>query len=166
MGKFTNGIAEIGFGDIGSQGEIATSFKPLGWTMEDSFKIISEEGSKTEFMVEEIDSPVFVTKKAGSFGFEFELADADVDALVYFFGGSKSGTTYQAPDAEVSIEKSVRVKPRQGYGFDVTRALITANFVPDYGRNSLMRIKINIQVLAPTKKGAKRFEMPYYAPAG
>lgn len=166
MGKFTNGIQEVSFGDIGTDGAIATSFTPLGYTAEGSFKINQEEGQKNEFMVEETDLPVFVTEKPGALNFEFELADPDADSMIKVFGGSKQGTTYQPPDKQVSVEKSFRVKPNQGYGFDVTRAKVTGTFSSDYGRDAILKVKVSVKVLAPTKVGAKKFTMPYYAPAG
>lgn len=158
-GLFTNGIEKIEFSEIGANGAMGKSFAALGFTQEDSFKIIQEEGQKTELKAEESESPVYVTETAGSLGFEFNLMNPDAEALKKIFGGEADAGSYTPPSTTVNIEKSFKVTPKQGFGIEAPRVKVSGQFTPDYGRNFLMMVKITVKVLEPTDGSSKRFKL-------
>ncbi|AQX84047.1 hypothetical protein ELBR111191_14470 [Elizabethkingia bruuniana] len=163
MGLFNNGIAEVLFADIAADGGAGTTFKALGKTLEGSFKILTEDGTTTTFKSEETDDPEFEVTRGGSLGFEFQLMDPDADALVAIFKGTKTADGgYEPPDKTATVEKSFKVVPEMGLGFNVVRAKITGKFTDAMGKNALMGIIVTVKIMTPTKAGVKKFTMPKY----
>jgi len=163
MGQFNNGIQEVLFSPIAADGDIGTTFKALGKTLEDSFKIITEDGTKTTYNSEESDDAEFETVRGGSLGFEFQIMNPDADAFVELFGGSKDAKgNYEPADKTLNIEKSFKLIPEMGHGFSVVRAKITAKFSDSMGKNALMGVIVSVKILTPTKAGVKKYTMPKY----
>ena len=163
MGQVNNGISKIEIGPIAVDGGMGTSLKQLGYTTEDSFKWNSTDPEKKEYFVEEIDSAFYTATKAGKVGFIFEIANPDIDTLVDLFGGTKTGTgttaTWAAPAVTPTIERSVKITPKIGIGFNLPRVLITAKWTDSMGRNALLGITVSRDVLAPTKTGMAPYEV-------
>lgn len=163
MSQINNGLAQLKIGNIANDGGMGTTLTALGYITEDSFKINTEDGTTTDFMVEEIDDPIFSRTTAGKLSFEFEIANPDATVLVTVFGGSSdTNGAYTPPSSAPVIEKSLEVIPNQGFGFKVPRAKITAKFSDTLGKNQLLKVVVTAQILAPTKTGEPKFKMPKY----
>ena len=163
MSQINNGLAQLKIGTIAVDGGMGTVLTALGYITEDSFKINTEDGTATDFMVEEIDDPIFSRTTAGKISFEFEIANPDAPVLVTVFGGtSDANGGYTPPNSAPVIEKSLEIIPSQGFGFKVPRAKITAKFSDTIGKNQLLKVVVTAQVLAPTKVGEAKFKIPKY----
>lgn len=163
MGQPNNGLAKIEMGDIGALGVMGTVLASLGFTEEDSCKIIFEDAEKKEYNVEEMDTPFYTTVKAGKKSVTFTIANPDIDTVVKVMGGTKTGTggtmTYKAPNTAPVIEQSLKLTPKIGMGFDFPRVLVTAKFTDSMGRNSLLGIEVTCDVLQPTSDTVAPFSL-------
>ncbi|MCT4086684.1 hypothetical protein HZP82_04740 [Elizabethkingia anophelis] len=164
MSTINNGLAQINIGAIASDGGMGTTLSRLGDIKEGSFKVNHAEGDKTEFKIEESDTPIFVRQKDGTLGFEFEIHNPDAAIFKEIWGGTVDATTgkYTPPEKLVALEKSFQAKPDQGHGFDVPRALVAGRFSDAMGKDSLLGVIVTVTVLKPTKAGLSNFEMPKY----
>ena len=157
MAKINIGIAAIALGTVGVDGGAGTTLAPLGYTTEGTAKLNWDDATETEFAVEEIDNPIYISTKEGKKTFTFTVANPDEDTLVSAFGGVKTGTgnaaTFAFPSSSVSMEKTIKITPKEGMGLLIPRAKITAKLTSDLGRASLMGIEITGTVLEPTKVG-------------
>ncbi|MCT4151282.1 hypothetical protein HZP59_08550 [Elizabethkingia anophelis] len=164
MSTINNGLAQINIGAIASDGGMGTTLSRLGDIKEGSFKVNHVEGDKTEFKIEESDTPIFVRQKDGTLGFEFEIHNPDAAIFKEIWGGTVDATTgkYTPPEKLVALEKSFQAKPDQGHGFDVPRALVAGRFSDAMGKDSLLGVIVTVTVLKPTKAGISNFEMPKY----
>lgn len=164
MSSINNGLATAKIGAIAADGSMGTTLDKLGKIKEGSFKVNHAEGDKTEFKVEETDTPIFVRQKEGTLSFEFEIHDADADTFKKVWGGTVDATTkkYTPPKKLLPIEQSFQAIPEYGYGFDVPRAQISARFSDAMGKDSLLGVIVTATVLEPTKDGLAKFENPKY----
>lgn len=164
MSSINNGLAKIEIGAIASDGGMGTVLERLGDVKEGSFKVNQGEGDKVEFKVEEHDDPIFIRQKKGSLAFEFEIHNPDADTFIQVWGGTKDGSTgkYTPPANLLPIERSLKITPEIGYGFDIPRAQLSARFSDAIGKDSLLGVIVTATVLKPTKGGIANFEMPKY----
>lgn len=155
MGQANNGIDKIELGAIAVDGGMGTTLASLGLTTEDSVSFNFEDPTKTEYPVEETDTPFFTSVKAGKKSVTFTLANPDAAALVKVFGGTTTGTgaatVYKAPLVSPVIEQSLKITAKIGFGFNFPRVLVTAKFTDGLGRNKLLGVTITCDVLQPTK---------------
>lgn len=161
-GLISTGIQKIEISAIGADGDVGTAFKALGYTVEGTANLTTEDPTETEFLVEEVDTAIDTDVKEGSMSVNFTVADPDEDTLVEVFGGTKTGTgddaVYEYPAVLPVIEKSIKLTPRKGLGIVITRAKLTAKFSSDIGRGKLMGIEVSGKVLQPTSATAKKFK--------
>ncbi|EPL7679763.1 hypothetical protein M2T79_18510 [Elizabethkingia miricola] len=164
MSTINNGLAQINIGAIASDGGMGTTLARLGDVKEGSFKVNHAEGDKTEFKIEESDTPIFIRQKDGTLSFEFEIHNPDGATFKQIWGGTVDATTgkYTPPEKLVPVEMSFQVKPDQGHGFDVPRAQVAGRFSDAMGKDSLLGVIVTATVLKPTKAGISNFEMPKY----
>lgn len=163
MGQINNGVAKIELAPIASDGGMGTAFKTLGETMLGTLKINMEDGTTTDFNVEEYDEPIFTRTTKGAMSFDFDVANPDADTLVEVGAGTKDEDgNYIPPINHVVVERSLRITPEVGFGFDVVRTLITYKITTDMGKDSLMGVSVNAKVLRPTKANTPSFEMIKY----
>ena len=163
MGLINIGIASITFGAIAPDGGMSTTLTALGFTLEGTAKINTEDPQLQEFYAEEVDSPIEVDEtKGGKMTVQLTIADPDEQTLKNVFGGTVTGTgataKYSPPNTSVTIEQSIKITPKKGLGFDIPRARVTAKFTPDIGRGKLLGVEITGTVLQPTKVGLGKYE--------
>ena len=162
MGIITTGIASIQFGAMASDGGMGEDLDRLGYTVEGTAKINTDDGTTTDYMVEETDDPLDSDITAGKMTVTLTIADPDEDTFVNVFGGTKTGTgadtVYEYPESIPSIEQSIKITPKKGIGFDFVRAKITGKFTSDLGRGKLMGVEITATILQPLKAGVKKFK--------
>lgn len=164
MSSINNGLAKIEIGAIAADGGMGTTLERLGEVKEGSFKVNQAEGDKTEFKVEEHDDPIFIRQKKGTLSFEFEIANPDGAVFKQVWGGTVDATTgkYTPPTNLMPIERSLKITPEFGHGFDVPRAQISARFSDAMGKDVLLGVIVTATVLKPTKEGLANFENPKY----
>lgn len=164
MSTINNGLAKIELGPIGTDGAMGTVLERLGEVKEGSFKVNQAEGDKTEFKVEEHDDPIFIRQKKGTLAFEFEIHNPDASTFIQVWGGTKDATTgkYTPPVNLMPIERSLKITPEIGYGFDIPRAQLSARFSDAMGKDALLGVIVTATVMKPTKEGLANFESPKY----
>ncbi|MFP3835354.1 hypothetical protein [Chryseobacterium sp. SIMBA_028] len=164
MSSINNGLAKIEISSIATDGGMGTTLERLGEVKEGTFKVNQAEGDKTEFKVEEHDDPIFIRQKKGTLAFEFEIHNPDAKTFKQVWGGTVDATSgkYTPPTNLFPIERSLKITPEFGYGFDVPRAQISARFSDAMGKDSLLGIIVTATVLKPTKDGLANFENPHY----
>ena len=153
---FTYGLESVEFGDVATDGGVATSFSSKGLTFKDSFEIASADPDVQEFMSEENDDPEVSISTQGKKIYKFQLMNPGVDELAYFLGGQVIAgppKSWEAPDQTPVIEKSVKITPKQGHILTITRGRITAKHSGKYAKTGLAMLDITITVMKPTKAG-------------
>ena len=154
-GLINIGIAKIELGDLAADGGVATSFAALGYTEEGSAQLTWDDPQETEFSVEELDTPLYVSTKDGKKKIAFKISNPDEDTLVKLMGGTKTGTgantVYKYPSTTVDLEQTVKITPTKGMGLVLTRCKITAKLSSNLGRAALMAVEVMGTVLQPTK---------------
>lgn len=161
MGIISTGIASIAFGVIAVDGGMSTDLEALGYTLEGTAKINTDDGTETEFMVEETDTAIDTDQTEGKMTVQLTIADPDEDTLVEVLGGTKTGTGASAifsyPNPLPVIERSIVITPKKGMGLKIPRAKIKAKFSSDIGRGKLMGLEITGTILQPTKANERKF---------
>jgi hypothetical protein len=152
----TLGLSKIEVGAIAGDGGMATTLAPLGYTYQDTAQMQQEDGTTTDFIVEELDTPLASITQPGKLSFNFSIADPDVGTLQKIFGGTAAADTWSAPDASPELELSVRITPKQGLMFEIPRAKIAAKFNGSFSKTSLFLVEVSCSVLQPVKAGVPR----------
>lgn len=149
MGQITNGIEKIEVSPVTG----TEAWEILGYTNIDTAAITEEEGTTTDFMVEELDTALFSRFTPGKTTITWEIADPELDTFVTIFGGAITGTgdaaVWAAPLSYVQKEFKVRITTKIGYLFTFNRMLFKPlkNFA--LGKNSLTSVTINGDMLQP-----------------
>lgn len=157
--KFTYGLDSVEFGDIATDGGVATTFGSLGLTFKDTFDILEADPTETDFFSEENDDPELSITTKGALTMKFQLMDYDAESIAELKGGSVASDIYSADSFTINIEKSVKVTPKQGFIFMIPRAKITAKFMGKLAKTELVTIEVTIKVLSPKKAGTKPYTM-------
>lgn len=150
-------ISAIKVGNIASDGGVATAFASLGNTRKDTLTFNTTQPTKQKVFVEEQDSPILnVTTEAGSTTMSWSLVDWDSDVLVDLWGGAVVDDQWQEPATLPTVEKSLRIEPRQGKPFIFPRCEITAQIEYDT-TGKIFQIAVTAEKLAPTLVGTPAF---------
>lgn len=153
MGQITNGIDLIEIGDTGTDGAMATSLRVLGHTNIDSASITEADGTVTDFLVEELDTPIYSTNVPGKKTMTFQVADPDLEAFQEVFGGTITGTgdaaVWNAPQTIPRREISIKITPKIGYIIQIPRAILMPRLSADLGKNRLVMIEVTADILNP-----------------
>lgn len=152
----TRGLASIQAATILGDGGTGTAWTTYGYTLEDSCSITEDDPETTEFYVEETDTPLDSSEKAGKQVLTFQIADPDATALVAFLGGTKTTgppEVWEAPATKPSIELSLKVTPTKGKILTIPRAKIVAKYDGAYSKKELKTLTVKATVLTPTKSG-------------
>ena len=158
MGQVTNGIHKIEITEVGT-----TNWRTLGYTNIDSAAIAEEEGTTTDFNVEELDTPLFSRFIPGKTTLNFDIADPNLGAFVEVFGGTIVGVgdaaKWQSPNSYTQKEFAVRIAPEIGYFMQFNRMLFKPlkNFA--LGKNNLTMITVNADMLQPADSNVPAFEI-------
>ncbi len=163
MGQANHGLEKIELSPLAADGGVGTAWATLGWTEEDSAKFSTADADKKEFFVEEIDAAWFSTSKGGSQTFTFTIANPDLNTMVTLFGGTITGTgaaqTWDAPDTTPTMERSLKITPKVGFGHIFAYVTVTAKLTESIGRNHLQGVEVTCNIGQPKKAGEKRWRM-------
>jgi hypothetical protein len=151
------GIFGIKFGDIAADGGIATGFAALGRTREGTLAFNASDDQTQDINVEEQDDPVMqtVTTK-GTLDLNWSMVDWDNDVMISVFGGQVVNGQWQAPDQTPTVEKSLRVEPKDGKAFIYPRVKVTGKVNYD-STGKIFQIDITCRKLKPNKAGTPGF---------
>jgi hypothetical protein len=170
--KYAWGLSKIEIGNIAGDGGIATTWTQIGDTEQGSATFTEEEGTIQEFFVEESDDPVFTGRtQPGSKTFTFSTNDLSTAQLAVLKGGTASGNgtstplTWEAPEVEAEVEKSVRMTLRTGQIIEIVRAKLVANLDWNLGKEQLGKVTVTCTILKPTKANTKSFKFIDPVPA-
>ena len=155
MPKTAIGLTSIKMGNIAGDGGMGTSLALLGYTTADTATLTTEEGQTTDFKVEEQDDPVeSIVSEKGKRTLNWSSYDVNVDALVKFFGGTKTAgppAVWNAPASEIEQEQSLELITKNGWKIEIVRAKIVAKFQWNFQKTKLAQIDITATILVPTK---------------
>lgn len=158
----TTGLAAVKMGDIAVDGGMGTTLAVIGYTNKGSVQLNTEDPQLTEFYAEEVDDPIYISKKKGKTTFTFQLGFPDFDQMVAVLGGTKTGSgntqKWTAPSTYPTIEKSWKVVPTNGLVLNIPRGSIQAKLTGGYMSTDNLKIDVVITVLTPTKAN----EPPYF----
>lgn len=161
MGKFTLGLEKIEFGDIETDGGVATDWEIKGLTYKDSCTIEEADPTVQEFMSEENDTPEVISVTDGIKSIKFQLMNPDADTRAYFMGGTVvtgPPKKWAAPSSKPTIEKSMKITPKNGSVLIIPRGSIRAKEVGGFAKSNLQMIEVTVTVMIPTKAA----ESPLY----
>ncbi len=163
MGRHKLGLKAIKMGAIAGDGDMGTSLVAIGDTVLDTAEMTTEEGTVTEFSIEESDSPVLsINTEPDSIVFAWSTYANDAATLAKLFGGTVTpaaggvGELWEMPDAIPEIEQSLEIEWKKGGFMRIPRARIKAAFQGSFKKSALSQINITATVLQPTKAGVKR----------
>jgi len=151
------GIQTIEFGEIASDGGVATTFDVLGRTRENTLQFNAADDQTQDIMVEEQDDPVAqtVTTK-GTLDISWSMVDWDTDVLIALFGGTVVNNQWQAPDQSPTVEKSLKITPMDGNPFTYPRVKVTTKVNYD-SQGKIFQLDVSCRKLKPEKAGESSF---------
>lgn len=149
----TIGLAKIEVAPLGVDGAMGSPLAQIGYTAEGSCTIETADPELTDFFAEEQDEPVHTASKMAVTTITFQLAAPDLAQCESVFGGNITGTgsaaVWNYPSSFETIEKSVKITPKEGLIFSIPRAKITAKFTGQFGRSETLKVEVVITVLKP-----------------
>ena len=151
------GIQKIEFGEIAPDGGVATTFDALGRTREGTLSFNAADDQTQDINVEEQDDPVMqVVTTKGTLDIGWSMVDWDTDVMIALFGGSVVNNQWQAPDQSPTIEKSLKITPRDGKPFIYPRVKATAKVNYD-STGKIFQLDVTCRKLKPEKTGEPGF---------
>lgn len=157
MAKKSFGLASWKMGNIAGDGGMGTSLTQVGATVSDTASLTTDEGSKSDFNIEESDAPFFSTEStAQKQTLNLSSYDVDLDTVARFFGGTVNAgppRTWDMPDTLPVIERSIEINTKDGWKIEIPRASITAKMQWNLQKTKLAQIDISAVILQPTKSG-------------
>ncbi|MDR1454109.1 MAG: hypothetical protein LBJ01_00500 [Tannerella sp.] len=150
-------INAIKVGIIASDGGVATSFAALGNTRKDTLSFNTTAPTFQKIMVEERDTPILnVMTDPGGLQMQWALTDWDADILTALWGGTVVDEQWLEPAILPTVEKSLRIEPRQGKPFIYPRVQLTAQIQYDT-TGKIFQIQVTADKLQPMKAGTPAF---------
>jgi hypothetical protein len=155
MGKYKIGISTIKIGAIAGDGGMGTSLTVVGDTVAGTASLITEEGTKTDFKIEEADDPVYsILSEKGKITLAWSTYANDAATLEKFFGGTVTAgppEKWAAPDSLPELEKSVEVTLKSGGKIEIVRAKLISKINWPLDKTKMAQIDITASILKPTK---------------
>lgn len=159
--SITTGLLAVSVAPIANDGGPGTVFATIGYTDRDQETSFTQaDPTTTEKYANETDTPLYTIVTQGLKTLQMSLVAQNVDQLVQWLGGTKSGAgtgpspyTWVAPDAIPNIENTVKLTPRSGKVFQFNRVKWTAK--PDFqmGPDGWFTLNLTGQILQPLKAG-------------
>ncbi len=151
----TLGLSKIEISDIAGDGGLGTTFLALGKTYKDTAELLGEDPEIFEHYCEESDDPEETVVTKGKVTVKWSIFDSDADTLVKVLGGTATGTApnkiWSAPATAPTIEKSVKITPKNGKVINIVRAKIVAKPNFKLAKNGVLLVDITATILTPTK---------------
>jgi hypothetical protein len=155
MPKTKIGLTSIKTGAIAGDGGMGTSLSDIGYTVADTAILATEQGTTTDFKIEEQDDPVYsILSEKGRTTLSWSTYDVDAETLVRLFGGTRTAgppEKWEAPATTPELEQSIEANMKDGGKIEIVRAKIVSNFQWNLQKTKLAQIDIVATVLTPTK---------------
>ncbi len=163
MAKKSIGLESIKMGLIAGDGGMGTTLTQIGATVSDSASITTEEGTTTDFPIEENDAPFFsIQSTAQKQTLAWSTYDVDLDTMARFYGGTVvvgtggEGDSWDMPDTLPVLERSIEVITKDGWRIQIPRASINTKMQWNLSKTKLAQLDITATILQPTKTGVKK----------
>ncbi|HZF64202.1 MAG TPA: hypothetical protein VEZ55_06955 [Chitinophagaceae bacterium] len=160
MAKKSIGLKSIKMGAIAVDGGMGTVLTQVGATVSDTAALTTEEGTKTDFNIEESDAPFFSIESApGRKVLAWSSYDVDLDTLSRFWGGTVAaasggnGRSWEMPDTLPVIERSIEIETKDGWKIQIPRLSLTAKLQWNLQKTKLAQIDLEGVILKPEKAG-------------
>lgn len=93
MAKKSIGLESIKMGNVAADGGMGTALTQVGATVSDTASLTTEEGSTTDFKIEESDAPFYsIQSDPGKQVLAWSTYDVDLDTIARFYGGTVGAT--------------------------------------------------------------------------
>ena len=154
---YCTGIFGIEFGDIAPDGGVASAFAALGQTRQGTLAFNAADDQTQDIFVEEQDDPIMqtVTTK-GTLDISWSMVDWDTDIMIALFGGVEVNGQWQAPPQTPTLEKSLKIRPKDGKPFIYPRVKTTGKVNYD-STGKIFQIDVTCRKLTPEKVGEPPF---------
>lgn len=169
MATYGNGLTSVSFGDIAGDGGPASVFTELGSTVQGTMNWTSQEGTATEFFIEESADPILRKTQPGANTVVWQCADIAPHTMQKLFGGTVTGAgtvvspyIYAAPVGGIQAqEKSLRIVNGDGVEATICRASVSSQFNMAFAKDQISQITITATILKPTKAGEPAYKFKY-----
>lgn len=165
MAAVAYGLKDLYLGPVADDGGMGTELEKVNFSVIDTPVFGSAEGDKTNFEIEESDTPYLATEKPGEITFTASIYGLSAEVLARHFGGtytpgatSADPGTWEAPAQKPTFERSLRAVHKQGGYLEIVRASVAANFEWKFQKNGLPQINLVATVLVPTKPGTAPYK--------
>lgn len=159
---YTLGFSQIEAGAIAADGGMGTILATLGYTYQDTCKMTQDDPETTDHYAEEVDDPVVSISRGGKTNFSFSIMDPSVTVLAELLGGTAkegSGSTqdkWEAPNSILTVEKSIRITPKQGLKFEIPRMRLISKINAEFSKKGILLIEVSGTVMQPSKTGTPK----------
>ena len=163
------GLVSIKIGAIAGDGGMSIALTAIGDTVKDSCVFGEGDPTKQEFFVEESDDPIesFVTQK-GTETISWSTNNLHPDIMVLLFGGTKAGLgtqaspfTWEPPDTQDELERSVEITDRKGNKMEIVRVKFSPKKSFSFQGTKLGQLDITGTILLPTKANTRKYKITY-----
>lgn len=159
-GKLLMGLKKVEMGDLASDGGRASVWTQHGYTAQDSCTMDTADPETTQIYAEEVDDPIYESKKGGLTTITFNIQNPSVDSLVKLCGGTKGSDGEWKKDGSLpDIEQSLKLSLTTGQTFIFPRCSIAAKFSGTIGKSDNLKLQVKATVLKPLKDGEPAMEL-------
>jgi hypothetical protein len=167
------GLKNLYIGDIAGDGGLGEDLEAVAYSVIDTPVFNIPEGEKTDFPIEESDTPYYSKTTPGVPVFTLSIYGLSAAVLAKHFGGvavvgatTADPDTWEAPAQIPTFERSIVAEHSQGGYLWIVRAAITATIDWNFQKNNLPQINLSCTVLEPTKanQAAYGFNTAAYVP--
>ncbi len=160
------GLASIKMGEIAGDGGMGTVLTQVGATVADSAQITTDEGTTTDFNIEESDAPFYsIVSTSQKQTLTWSTYDVDLTTMARFYGGVvTTGTpdTWGMPDTLPTLERSIEIIMKDGWKVEIARASINTKMQWNLKKTAMAQLDITATILKPNKEGIDKAK--FYKP--
>lgn len=143
----TLGLVQISVGEASAAGTMPSSLTKIGKTYKDTAKLQQAAADVTEHYEEGKAAPEVRKKQKKMPVLTFSIMDPDVDALVNYVGGAKTGDQQKSwgyDGDEVVANKAIRIESEQGLNFDIPNGDIEAVINADMSAKGILLVDFTV----------------------
>lgn len=150
MSVITLGLSEIKVGEASTSGTMPIEMTKIGKTYKDTCQITQDASDVTEHFEEGHAAPEVRKKTKKMPVVKFTLMDCDVDALVSYIGGNKTGNNWEFDGTTLNANKAISIVTEQGLDFDIPNGDIEAVINASLTSSGLFLVEFTVTPLAVT----------------
>ena len=150
MSVITLGLSEIKVGEASTSGTMPIEMTKIGKTYKDTCQITQDASDVTEHFEEGHAAPEVRKKTKKMPVVKFSLMDCDVDALVNYIGGKKTGNNWEFDGTTLNANRAISIVTEQGLDFDIPNGDIEAVINASLTSSGLFLVEFTVTPLAVT----------------